>query len=174
MEYTFTLRYRLSDTASNVDDLIERLGAEGCTDAVVGTGQAGRLALEFTREASSAQAALRSALSDVRRAIGPAKLVEAGPDFVGLTDIADVVGVSRQGMRKLMITHSATFPVPVHEGTTSLWHLVDVLRWMTAKGGYDLAQSVVETAQAAQEINLAKGALQLSAKSARELKLLVA
>jgi hypothetical protein len=36
-----------------------------------------------------------------------AELVEASPDFVGLTDVADLVGCSRQNIRKLMLTHSA-------------------------------------------------------------------
>jgi len=54
MEYTFTLKYRLSAANQNVDDLIERLGAEGCDDVLVGVGQPGRVALEFTREADSA------------------------------------------------------------------------------------------------------------------------
>ena len=68
MEYTFTLKYQLGDDAGDVDALLERLGEAGCTDALVGIGQPGRLALEFTREAASAEAAMHSALADVRRA----------------------------------------------------------------------------------------------------------
>jgi hypothetical protein len=49
------------------DLLVERLAEAGCEDALIGTGHAGRLALEFTREAPSAGAAVRSALRDVRR-----------------------------------------------------------------------------------------------------------
>ena len=59
MEYTFTLKYQLADDDRDVDALVERLGAAGCDDALVGIGQPGRLALEFTREADSADAALR-------------------------------------------------------------------------------------------------------------------
>lgn len=51
----------------------------------MGVGQPGRLALEFTREAKSAQAAVGSALADVKRVIPTARLIEAAPDFVGLT-----------------------------------------------------------------------------------------
>ena len=68
MEYTFTLKYQLGDEAGDVDALLERLGAAGCTDALVGIGQPGCLALEFTREAASVEAAMHSALADVRRA----------------------------------------------------------------------------------------------------------
>ncbi|HEY4066705.1 MAG TPA: DNA-binding protein, partial [Burkholderiaceae bacterium] len=84
MEYTFTLKYQLAEHDSDADALVERLGEAGCDDALVGIGQPGRLALEFTREAKSAKAAVRSALADVKRAVPSAKLVEAVPDFVGL------------------------------------------------------------------------------------------
>jgi predicted DNA-binding transcriptional regulator AlpA len=56
-----------------------------------------------------------------------AKLIEAAPDFVGLTDVADLVGVTRQNMRKLMLSHATTFPTPVHQGSASVWHLADVM-----------------------------------------------
>ena len=80
MEYTFTLKYRLSAANQNVDDLIERLGAEGCDDVLVGVGQPGRVALEFTREADSAQAAIQSALFDVKRVMPKAQLLEDAPE----------------------------------------------------------------------------------------------
>lgn len=100
MEYTFTLKYQLADDERDADALVERLGEAGCDDALVGIGQPGRLALEFTREAGSADEAVRSALADVRRAVPSASLIEVAPDLVGLTDVADIVGVSRQNMRK--------------------------------------------------------------------------
>ena len=75
MEYNFSLKYQLADTDRNPNELVERLGAEGCDDALVGIGQPGRLALDFTREAESAEAAMLTALADVRRAIPSAKLI---------------------------------------------------------------------------------------------------
>lgn len=51
-----------------------------------------------------------SALADARRAMPSATLIEAVPDLVGLTDIADAVGMSRQNMRKLMIGYPESFP----------------------------------------------------------------
>src|SRR5471030_1701492 len=104
MEYIFTLKYQLPEAAVR-DDIVERLGAAGCDDALIGVGLPGRIALEFSREAGSAKAALFSALEDVKRAVPGAKLVEAAPDFVGLTDVADLVGMSRQNIRKLMVNH---------------------------------------------------------------------
>lgn len=60
---------------------MDRLGAAGCDDALVGVGQPGRIALEFVREAESAEAALMSALADVKRPIPSAEFIEAAPDL---------------------------------------------------------------------------------------------
>jgi len=120
MEYTFILRYQLTADESDMDALVERLDGAGCDDALVGTGQLGRLALEFTREAADAGEAVRSALADVRRAAPSARLIEVAPDLVGLTDVAGIVGVSRQNMRKLMLAHPGSFPAPGVQGTGSL------------------------------------------------------
>ena len=174
MEYIFTLKYQFTEHDNDPDELVERLGEAGCDDALVGIGQTGRLALEFTREAESAQVAVRSALAVVKRAIPSAKLVEAVPDFVGLTDVAEMVGVSRQAMRKLMLSHAATFPAPVHEGSASIWHLAEVLGWLEEKGGYALERKMLETARAALEVNLAREVGRLPVAAARELRVLVA
>jgi hypothetical protein len=83
MEYVFTLKYQLSPQDCDQDEIVERLGSAGCDDTLAGIGQPGRLAIEFTREAGTAEAALASALADIKRLIPSAKLIEAGPDFVG-------------------------------------------------------------------------------------------
>ncbi|MYN19484.1 DNA-binding protein [Rugamonas sp. FT107W] len=174
MEFTFKLNYQLSSDDANPDELVERLGEAGCDDALVGIGQPGRIALEFTREADNAFAALTSALADVKKAIPTAKLIEAGPDLVGLTDIADVVGVTRQNMRKLAVTNFSTFPAPVHEGSSTLWHLVDVLRWMLPRGGYKVDQSTVDVATTAKQLNLAKQNQQLEPEVLHQVQALLA
>jgi predicted DNA-binding transcriptional regulator AlpA len=173
MEYTFTLKYQLSEQDSDPDALVERLGDAGCDDALVGIGQPGRLALEFTRAADSAQAAVRSALADVKRAVPSARLIEMTPDFVGLTDVAEAVGVSRQNLRKLMLAHTDSFPAPVHEGSASIWHLAEVLTWLDAKGGYELERSTLEVARIALQVNLAKETWRLPARQARQLNQLI-
>jgi predicted DNA-binding transcriptional regulator AlpA len=161
MEYTFTLRYKLADSHQEPDELIERLAEAGCDDALVGIGQRGYLALEFTREAPNALAAFRTALADVKSAIPDAVLVEAAPDFVGLSDVADLIGVTRQNMRKLMLSHPDTFPPAVHGGSTLIWHLDDVLDWLSARGRYPVAQATLETARLVRQWNLAKEARHL-------------
>ena len=156
MDYIVTLKYRLPDHEHDLDALAGRLGSGGCDDALVGVGQAGRLALEFTREASNAREALLSALADVKAIVPEAVLVEASPDFVGLTDVAQVLGLSRQNLHKLMSKYRHSFPVPVHEGSATIWHLDDVLACLDAKGTYQLERSLVELAQVTRQINLAR------------------
>lgn len=173
MEYTFTLKYQLADGDRDPDVLVERLGEAGCDDALVGIGQPGRLALEFTREAVDADDAVRSALTDVRRAVPSARLIEVAPDLVGLTDVADIVGVSRQNMRKLMLAHPGSFPAPVHEGSASIWHLADVLAWLQAKGSYSLAKDVLDVARVALQVNVAKEGRRLPRSASKELHALV-
>jgi hypothetical protein len=83
-EYEFTLKYRLSNDPANPMKLLEQLGAVGCTDALVGIGKPGCLALEFTRKAASLSEARESAMADVKRAIPSATLLdyrEPGNDF---------------------------------------------------------------------------------------------
>mgnify|MGYP003585398638 CR=1 FL=1 len=173
MEYVFTLKYQLARDSDDPRLLVDRLAEAGCDDALVGIGQPGRLALEFSREAETAEAALRSALADVHAAVPTAQLIEASPDLVGLTDVADAVGVSRQNMRKLMLSHAGSFPAPVHEGTTSLWHLADVLAWLQAKGGYTLSEELMELARVALQVNISKESARVSSKVSRELRALL-
>lgn len=174
MEYTFTLKYKLAAQDCNLDAIVERLGEAGCDDATIGVGQPGRLALVFSREGTSALEALVSALGDVKEAVPSARLVEAGPDFVGLTDVAEIAGVSRQNMRKLMLSHAVEFPPPVHEGSASVWHLSDVLDWLNSRGGYDINAEVFDVARWAKQINLAKEARGLEPRLNRRLECLVA
>ena len=89
------VKYQLTEADQDLQAVVERLGEAGCDDALVGIGQPGRLALEFTREGPSA-AAMRSALADVQRAVPSARLIEAAPDLVGLTNVAQIAGGSRQ------------------------------------------------------------------------------
>jgi predicted DNA-binding transcriptional regulator AlpA len=173
MEYTFTLKYQLSSGDRDSEALVERLGEAGCDDALVGIGQPGRLALEFTRESADAEVAVHSALADVRRAVPSAKLIEVVPDLVGLTDVADIVGVSRQNMRKLMLAYSNSFPVPMHEGSASIWHLADVLAWLQARGGYAVDQAVLDVAQIAMQVNVTKERRRLTLPASPMLEALV-
>lgn len=161
-DYEFTLKFRLPDPAADAEAFLEALAEAGCEDALAGIGQPGRIALDFTRRGRSAFDAIASAVRDVKKAIPGIELVEASPDFVGLTDIADLVGFSRQNMRKLMLGHAATFPPPVHEGNQSLWHLASVLAWLDEVQARPVDGALFEVARTAMELNIARQARHLS------------
>lgn len=170
--YDFTLKFALP-AGVNAETIVERLYDAGCDDALAGTGQAGRLALAFTRKANSAHEALLGALANVRSAVPEAILVEASPDFVGLTDVAGVLGCSRQNVRKMVLKHAASFPSPVHEGVPAIWRLVKVLAWAKASGK-KVDANLLEVAEAAQQVNLARECSDLNPELQRKLRHLVA
>ena len=174
MEYEFTFKFALPPNHEPVDELVERLGTAGCDDALVGIGQVGRIALDFTREADTAKNAVFSALAAVKTAIPGARLLEVKPDFVGLSDVADWVGVTRQNMRKLMIAHTDNFPAPIHEGSAALWHLSPVLIWLRDRADYTIPSTLLEVAHIAMQINLAKEASQIERSVQTEFVKLVA
>ncbi len=129
----------------------------------MGTGVVGKVALEFTREAKSALEAIYSALENVKEAIPSAKLIEVAPDLVGLTDVADVIGVSRQNMRKLWLNPANSFPNPIHEGSSAIWHLYHILAWLQTRKGdkYNIEPNAIEVAKVAMQVNIAREAKQI-------------
>jgi len=173
MDYDFELKFKLPPDNLDIDELIERLSEAGCDDALIGSGLPGRIALQFTREGESAQQAIVSALQDVKKVIPTAQLIEVGPDFAGLTDVAELVGVTHQNIRKLMLAHAESFPAPVHEGSAALWHLAPVLQWLKSHAGYSIERAVVDVAHVAMQINLAKEARCLEKPIQREVQALV-
>ena len=152
-EFSFTLIFTLPEKGQDPVEWVEALGAQGCDDALVGVGVTGRIALNFTREAQEARLAVVSAIKDVKRIIPGAVLVEVMPDLVGLTDIAELLGFSRQYMRKVMVSREA-FPQPVHDGKTAIWHLEPVLRWMREAGVSKVPLPLVELSAVTRQCNL--------------------
>ncbi|ATF93592.1 Predicted transcriptional regulator [Cedecea neteri] len=152
-EYTFTLVFTLPKGQKDPEKWVGALGAGRCDDALVGIGVTGRIALNFIREADSAEDALLSALRDVSGIIPGALLVEAAPDLVGLSDVAELLGVSRQYIRKVMVSREA-FPAPVHDGKTALWNLEAVLRWMNSSGVKSIPSPLLDIAKVTRQCNL--------------------
>jgi hypothetical protein len=101
-EYSFTLKFNFPDARIDPDCYIEQLYEAGCDDALIGIGKQGCIALEFIRSAASAFEAVSSAIVDVKKVIPDASLIEATPDFVGLTDTATILGCTRQNIRNLI------------------------------------------------------------------------
>lgn len=168
-KYEFTLKFALP-REENLSAIADKLYGAGCDDALIGIGTPGRVALQFEREAQSAQVAFDSALQNIRRILPEAKLIEATPDLVGLSDLASILNVSRQYARKLSITASAVpFPAPIHEGKSALWHLSPVLSWLSDYHGKQFDDNLMEIATVAQRINIAKDLTPLSGKEQCEI-----
>lgn len=162
-EYEFTLKFAIPEDL-DPEVLEARLFENGCDDALVGLGQPGRLALSFTREASSADSAMTSAIEDVQAAVPQARLVEANPDIVGVTEMAGLFQFSRQNMRKLVQRHSESFPLPLHEGQQALWHLADVLDWFAARGQGAVDSRLREVARSCMVVNIRREAERLECR----------
>jgi len=161
--YEFELKFSLPGSSQNPDHFVERLAETGCTDALVGIGQTGRIAFHFARDARSALEAVMSAVNNIKKAIPEAKLIEAAPDLVGLSDIAEILGYSRQNIRKLMINNMVSFPVPIHEGKTVLWHLSSILNWVKESNRYQIDELLLDVANANMQLNIAKESVHLDA-----------
>ena len=173
-EYDFILKFDLDNPDADPEQFVEKLYEAGCDDATVGIGLNGRVALNFIREASSAVEAVSSAIADVKKAIPGAKLIEATPDLVGLTDIADIVGCSRQNMRKLVVAHKSVFPSPIHEGSVALWHLSKVLQWLKTKGSYEIEDSLIEVSGANMQVNIVSQMRDIDPKMQSNLRAILA
>lgn len=160
-DYEFTLKFTLPNKNLDPDIYVEKLGVSGCDDALIGLGQKGRIALQFSRESTSASEAVISAIKDVKSVIPDASLVEATPDLVGISDIAAIMDVSRQNVRKLMLSHGYTFPSPIHAGKTSFWHLSTVLDWFEEQQNKEIEPAIKEVAFTNMQVNLVKESKQL-------------
>lgn len=166
--YEFTLRFRFTDADVGIDQRLERLFEEGCDDAVVGVGRPDTIGLMFARSASSAREAALSAIENVMRAMPDAVLLGAAPDLVGLTDVAEIMGFTRQNMRKLLTAAAGSAPVSVHDGAPSLWHLADVLSWLEGRG-YQVDRGVKEVAEITMQVNLSVQSMRSDPALQREI-----
>ena len=155
-DYTFVLNFALPGGQDDPEQYLDALYESGCDDAAVGVGQHGMVGLDFTRAARSAEDAIRSAVANVRTAIPGATLVQAGPDLVGLTQMAEICGFSRQNMRKYATGQSGAseaFPPPVIVGDPSLWHLAEIVAWLRLNTAVQPPDDVLEVSKAAAKLN---------------------
>jgi hypothetical protein len=78
MEHEFSLLFRLPPGADDMRKIMDALLKAECTDALVGFGNIDKaeLSLDFIREGESPEAARKSAINDVLRALPGAQLLE--------------------------------------------------------------------------------------------------
>jgi len=74
--HTFTLHCELPTDDADPDEYVDALAEAGCTDATVGVGRRGRIALEFARKAMSYTDAVASAIDDVSAAFPGVRGIE--------------------------------------------------------------------------------------------------
>lgn len=134
VEYSFTLKFDVP-IDEDLENLSARLYENGCDDAVIGIGVQGRIVLYFERQSDSASNAVMTALEDTKNVFPDARLTEASPDLVGITDIAKILNCSRQNVQKMIVKTGGGFPSPVYVdldggNRASLWHLASVLDWL--------------------------------------------
>lgn len=173
-EYDFELSFTLPSDEADPEQYVEPLYEVGCNDALLGIGRRGSIGLMFTREAGSAEEGLLSAIKDVMGAIPGARLVEASPDLVGLSDVAELLGVSRQNVRKLIVDSSAKEPPAVHDGNPTLWHLAELLHWLRDQKAYKVDQRLLEVAETTMQVNLAVGCKAADRRAQKEILALLA
>jgi hypothetical protein len=154
--YSFVLNFTFPGAGDTPERYLDALHSSGCDDAAVEVGQYGMIGLDVTCAALSAEDAVRAAVQNVRAAIPGATLVQAGPDLVGLSEMAAIFGFSRQNMRKYAVGQSGgprAFPLPVVVGDPSLWHLAEIITWLKLNTRVQPPERVLEVSKAAAKLN---------------------
>ena len=82
--------------------------------------------------------------------------------------------MTRQNLRNLMLGYRSNFPLPVHEGSSTVWHLADMLDWLKVNVAYQLEPATLDVAKTTKQINLAKQARQIAPHFNQEVFALVA
>ncbi len=62
-----------------------------------------------------------------------------------------------------MINNMVSFPVPIHEGKTVLWHLSSILNWVKESNRYQIDELLLDVANANMQLNIAKESVHLDA-----------
>jgi len=153
-EYDFDLHFRLTAPDEDPESHLGRLLEEECDDSTVGVGRRGHIWLGFGRDAASASEAIFSAIAAVQRAVPGARLLVVGPDLVGLTDVGELLGCSRQNVRQLVFDGEPDPPIAVYSGHTNLWHLADLLTWLREKKRYPVSDELLDLAEVNRQVNL--------------------
>jgi hypothetical protein len=154
-EYEFTLKFKFSDPNIDPSNYIDALYEAGCDDALIGSGIKGSIAFDFIRESDSAYNAITSAIRDIKSVIPTLELVEASPDFVGISDLANLIGCSRQNIQKMLAKRDSDYPSPVYGSARSIWHLDELLVWLVKHKNYSIDTSLLEIAKTNKILNIA-------------------
>lgn len=155
--FNFTLT--LSGVTSSTPGLEDALYAARCDDALVcfyGTA----VYLDFDRESDTLEHAILCAIQDIESAPAlNARVESVDATLVGLSDIAELTGVSRQAIALLKdgARGAGQFPGPVQrvKGNSPLWRWQTVVEWLVAEGRIPAQSPMVAQARMLDSLNLA-------------------
>lgn len=154
--FNFTLT--LSGVTADTQGLEDALFTTGCDDALVcfyGTA----VYLDFDRQSESLAQAVLSAVNDIESAGLGARVESVDSTLVGLSDIAEQTGLTRQAIALLKdgTRGSRQFPGPVQrvKGNSPLWHWRTVVDWLASEGRIPAESPLIANAHILDSINLA-------------------
>lgn len=129
--FNFTLT--LSGVSSDIDGLEDALFENGCNDALV-CFYGKSVYLEFDRDANSLDEAISSAIMNVELTGMNIRVESVDSTMVGLSDIAELTGLTRQAIALLKdgLRGDGNFPSPIQriKGQSPLWDWSVVADWL--------------------------------------------
>lgn len=154
--YNFTLM--LSGVTYETEGLEDALYRSGCDDALIcAFGRS--VYLDFDREAESLDAAIASAIEHVESAGIGAVVESVDSALVGLSDIAELTGMTRQAIALLKdgSRGGGDFPCPIQriKGQSPLWDWAEVALWLERNGRLVGNETLVANARTLSKWNLA-------------------
>ncbi|HHR5881505.1 TPA: helix-turn-helix transcriptional regulator [Providencia alcalifaciens] len=159
--YNFTLT--LSGVQMETEGLADALYSNGCDDALI-CYYGSSVYIEFDREAESLDLAIQSAINDIETAGIGAVVESVDSALVGLSDIAQLSGLTRQAVALLKdgSRGKGDFPCPIQRisGQSPLWDWSKVAKWLNDSGrldskGVQAREQLVSNARILSKWNLA-------------------
>ncbi|EPK7358888.1 DNA-binding protein [Kluyvera intermedia] len=155
--FNFTLT--LSGVTRSTPHLEDALYKAHCDDALIcfyGTA----VYLDFDRESDTLEHAILSAIKDIESAPTlNARVESVDAVLVGLSDIAELTGVSRQAISLLKegSRGAGQFPGPIQrvKGSSPLWRWQTVVKWLVDEGRLPAQSPMVAHARTLDSLNLA-------------------
>lgn len=163
--YHFSLT--LAGVTADTPGLEDALFVSGCNDALL-CFYGKSVYLEFDRESESFAKAVLSAINDIESGDAGATVISVDANLVGLSDIAELSGMSRQAIAMLKdgTRGPGDFPSPIQRitGVSPLWRWADVADWLHNKG-----KLAAELADNARQLDIINIALQLRETKQRDV-----
>jgi len=158
---------RALQTDAALDELAECLFEAGCDDGTLAKSGS-EISMDFDRESGSFEAAITSALADIRKLEDvEVRLVSPEFEFVTLAEIGRRCGVTRESVRLWASGKRGPgdFPLAIAAvGHSKLWRWTDVVTWCVARTrGAERRERLRDWLATARYLSAVNGALALTA-----------